>query len=139
MPWEAASIRKTSGVAAAVDAEDLSSDVARVVGDEERASGCDVFGPADAPYRGRCDDVVKRVLPEVSAPLGVAQHRGVDEARRYGVDGDALGAVFECEGFRQTVDGGLGRNVVRFHRCARVRAGGRDVDDAPPTRREHVW
>src|SRR5215475_12017046 len=80
-------------VSAAVDAQDLSGDVAGFFGDQECACCGDVLGLADAAHRCRLDVLVDY---EVAALCGLAQHRGVDEAGRHRVDGDARGAVLQC-------------------------------------------
>src|SRR5689334_8069107 len=81
-------------VSAAVDAQDLSGDVAGFFRDQECARRGDVLGPADAPHGCRFDVLLD---DEVAARLGLAQHRGVDEARRHGVDRDACRTVFQRE------------------------------------------
>ena len=62
-----------------------------------------------------------------------AQHRGVDEPRRDGVDGDAHGAEFEGQRLGESDDAGLGGHVVRSSRLAALGARRRDVDDAAPS------
>ena len=41
---------------------------------------------------------------EQSALLGLAEHRRVDGARRHHVGRDALRTIFQCKGFRESVD-----------------------------------
>src|SRR6476660_6724905 len=82
------------GVPAAVDAQDLSGDVAGFFGDQKCAWGGDVLGPADAAYGCRLDVLLD---DEVAARFRLAQHRRVDETGRHRVDGDAARAVLERE------------------------------------------
>src|SRR3954452_12578666 len=101
-----------SCVPTSVDPDDLPGDVARLVADEVRAGGRDVLRTSDAthgsPRRGRVDAVTEEALR-----LGPAQHRGVDEARRDRVDGDALGPELERQRLGEADDSGLRRDVVR--------------------------
>src|SRR5689334_2874732 len=77
-----------SGVPAAVDAHDLPGEVTGLLGAEEGTGRGDVRGQADPADRGALDVVLDRTAEQVLG-LGPAQHRGVDEAGRDRVDGDA--------------------------------------------------
>src|ERR1700752_3792415 len=111
-------------VSAAVDAQDLSGDVAGFLGDQKCARSRDVLGLADAAYGCRLDVLLDE---EIAARFRFAQHRGVDEAGRPRIDGDARGPVLQRERLGQAVDRRLGGHVRRHVWLPGVRAGRRDV------------
>jgi hypothetical protein len=75
---------------------------------------------------------------EQAALFGLAQHRGVDEARGHGVDGDAHRAVLQRQRFGEAVHRGFGGHIGRHERLARLRTRRGDVDDPAPARVDHV-
>src|ERR1700722_16185437 len=140
-PWQRSGSTRTFTtyllcVSATVDAEDLAGDVAGFLGYQKGARRRDVLGLAHPAYR-RCRNGLFDVA-EIPAFLGAAQHRGVDEARWYRIDGDAVRPVLQCQRLGEPVDGRFGRDVVRHESSAGVRAGRGDVDDASPLGVEHV-
>src|SRR5437868_1010235 len=131
------SSRAVSGVSATVHTYHLAGDVAGLVANEKGAGGGDVLGPSDPPHR-RARHCILDSLSQVTGALGRPQHRRVYEARRNGVDGDALRAKLQGERLGEADDAGLGRYVVGHQRLAALGARRRDVDDAPPTGLDHV-
>src|SRR5215813_2060612 len=109
------------GVSAAVDAQDLSGDVTGFLGDQKRARRRDVLGLADAAYGCRLDVLLD---DEIAARLRFAQHRRVDEAGWYRVDGDARRPVLQRQRFGEAVDRRLRGHIWRHVRLSGVRAGG---------------
>src|SRR5690348_9311097 len=126
-----------SGVPAAVDAEYLAGDVTGFLGDEECACRGDVLRLADATYRGALDVILHRAAEQVPA-LRTAQHGRVDETRRNRIDGDSGRSVFEGQRLGQAVHRGLRRHIVGHEWLPGVGARRRDVDDAAPSRLDHV-
>src|SRR5262245_23027930 len=81
---------------AAVDADHLAGDEARLVGAEERAGRGDVFGGASAADGNHARHELLE-LQDVAVRFGAAEHRRVDHARWNVVDGDAVGRELERE------------------------------------------
>ena len=85
----------------------------------------------------------KRDARQYSLPRFIGQcgmgHRGIQNSRCDGIDGDAFGSELAREPHGQRHDGGLGRAVERIaHRAAAAHGRDRgDVDDAAAARRRH--
>src|SRR6478609_6542878 len=102
-----------------------------------RSRGGDVVGRSDTADRRRLL-VDRDAFAEHARVLRTAQARGVDEARRHGVDRDPLRPELLGQRARHRDDGPLRRRVVDLAGVAGLGAGGRDVDDASPAGLDHV-
>src|SRR5205085_3692176 len=126
-----------SGVAAAVDADDLAGDVAGLVSDQESAGGGDVLRSSDPANRDPRRVVVDSLAEETLA-LGRPQHGRVDEPGRDRVHRDPLRTELQGKCLGEPDDAGLRRHVVRHARLAPLGARRGDVNDPPPTSLDQV-
>src|SRR5215475_3507621 len=120
----------------AVDANHLTGDVARLLRAEESADRGNVFGSSGSPDGYPGGDLLD--LPDVAGALCAARHGRVDDARRDGVDRDAVGRELEGERPREADHARLRGDVVCHAHGAGLRARRRDRDHPTPTGREHV-
>src|SRR5512144_3172364 len=118
-------------VGPAVDVDQLTGDLARVLGGEEDRDPRDLLGPGHAPERN-----LARAGRDLLLGVAVARLRGVGEPGRDGVDPDAVRRQGERHRAREADHPRLARRVVHAPRVAADRRGG-DVDDGPGAARGH--
>ena len=116
---------------AAVDADDLSGNVAGLVGAEEGDDSSYIFGDAETVH----GDAVKDHLLQVVGKF--FDHAGEDVAWGEGVGGDVTTGDFFGDGLGEADEGGFGGGIVGLTGVAGDSHDGGHVDDASASLSDH--
>ena len=124
-------MRSLTHVQAAVHIEDVSGDVGRVIGGEERDCTGHVFRSADASQRNFFSAFCLKSSPR---PAVMA---GLDEAGCDGVASYVARAQFARDGLGQANQACFGGGVVGLSGLADLAKNASDIDDASPALFQH--